>query len=437
MELGTLLESFGQAHLLAALERLDPPARERLEIQIAAVPWEEVSQAHSSAGPRGVAAGGPVPECVPASAERPSPRQQEELRRQGLGLLAQGKAAFVLMAGGQGSRLGFSGPKGAAPLGWPNGWTLFDLLVRRIARLGAVAGKPLPFLVMTSPENDGATRTWFQGQDLLPSGSVRFFQQGVLPALDETGRALLAAPDALALAPDGNGGIFQALARSGRLEELASAGVEWLHIAGVDNALSLPCDPVFLGFAEQSGHAVASKSVLRDDPAEKAGVFRLDRNGNGGVAEYTELGELAGRRAEDGGLLFREANIASHLVRLDAVRHFAAQGLPWHLARKKLAHLDPETGRPATEPVCKYERFLFDAFPLAGKMAILQVARADEFAPVKNAEGADSPASALAALRQQAKKWQSAWRALSQDDPRRKGEVVDPMDSLWGEAPAA
>ena len=435
MDLGKLLASFGQSHLLAASEHLPPSARSRLQQQLANVPWSEVAQAHQSAGPNSPKNGTPASEIFPASAECPSLQERENLRRSGLKLLSQGKAAFVLMAGGQGSRLGFSGPKGAAPLGLPHDWTLFDLLTRRIARLGAVAGKPLPFLVMTSPENDAATRAWFQGQDILPHDSVRFFQQGVLPALDEAGRALLATPDSLALAPDGNGGIFQALARSGCLEELAASGAEWLHIAGVDNALSLPCDPVFLGFAEASGHAVASKSVLRDNPAEKAGVFRLDRNENGGVAEYTELGELASMTAPDGGLLYREANIASHLVRLNAARHFAAEGLPWHLARKKLSHLDPETGHPGQDLVCKYERFLFDAFPLAGKMAILRVERADEFAPVKNAEGTDSPASALAALRQQAQKWKSAWTALPEDDLRRKGEIINPLDSLWGESP--
>lgn len=436
MDLLPLLERHGQSHLISALERLDVPGRARLETQLASIDWDAVAQAHATAGPGAPAAD--LPPLSPAFASFPSPPEKEALRETGLKMLTQGKAAFVLMAGGQGSRLGYAGPKGCAPLGFPNNWTLFDLLCRRLQRLGRLVGHAPLFLVMTSPENDATTRAWFASNyQLLPAGSVQFFQQGVFPAMDDQGRVLLSAPDSLALAPDGNGGVFLALQRTGMLKALEAAGVEWLHIAGVDNALSVPCDPVFLGFAATSGAPVASKSVLREDPAEKAGVFRLDAAGRPGVAEYTEVGALASAQAGDGALLFREANIASHLVRLETASHFAHEGLPWHLARKKLAHLSPETGDPSQEPVCKYERFLFDAFPLAGEMALLRVERSQEFAPVKNADGVDSPATALGALRDQASRWRSGWSVneVPEESPLRRGEIVDPALSLWGEFP--
>lgn len=436
MELASLLESHGQSHLQAALGRLDAPGRARLQAQLESLDWDAIAAAHRSAGPEATAA---VPAALnPALAAVPTPEETEAFRERGLSLLRQGKAAFVLMAGGQGSRLGFAGPKGSAPLGFPDDWTLFSLLCRRLRRLGDLAGTVPAFLVMTSPENDAATRAWFAANDtLLPAGSVRFFQQGVFPALDAQGRVLLSEASSLALAPDGNGGVFLALERSGMLAQLEREGVEWLHVAGVDNALSVPCDPVFLGFAEASGAPVSSKSVLREDPAEKAGVFRLDAAGLPGVAEYTEVGALAAERASDGGLLFREANIASHLVRRETAARFAREGLPWHLARKKLAHLDPATGEAGTEPVCKYERFLFDAFPLAGSMSLLRASRALEFAPVKNADGGDSPATALAALRAQSALWRSRWTAqgLPATSPVFAGELVDPALSLWGEQP--
>lgn len=436
MDLHPLLERHGQSHLIAALERLDAPGRSRLEAQLAAIDWDAVAQAHSTAGLGSATT--VLPNLAPAQAELPSPSQVGRLRETGLELLSQGKAAFVLMAGGQGSRLGYGGPKGCAPLGFPNNWTLFDLLCRRLQRLGRLVGHAPLFLVMTSPENDATTREWFAHHyELLPAGSVQFFQQGVFPAMDDRGRVLLSAPDQLALAPDGNGGVFLALKRTGMLKALQAAGVEWLHIAGVDNALSVPCDPVFLGFAATSGAPVASKSVLREDPSEKAGVFRLDGEGKPGVAEYTEVGDLAAAQAPDGGLLFREANIASHLVRLETASRFAHEGLPWHLARKKLAHLSPDTGASCQDPVCKYERFLFDAFPLAGEMALLRVERTQEFAPVKNADGVDSPATALAALRDQAARWRSSWSVndVPEESPLRRGDIVDPALSLWGEFP--
>jgi UDP-N-acetylglucosamine/UDP-N-acetylgalactosamine diphosphorylase len=392
MDLQALLETHRQTHLLP-VSRLLPTTQS----QLAAIDWTDVSRAHREAGPLQLASVGDA--IFPVEAVLPDAADRDNFRQMGIWLLSQGKVAFVLMAGGQGSRLGHSGPKGSAPLGFPNGTTLFHLLVRRMASLLQECGKLPPFLVMTSPENDAPTRAWFaEHASSLPEGAVRFFQQGVMPALDVQGRVLLSPEGTLALAPDGNGGIFRALTQSGELERLARSGVEWLHIAGVDNALSLPCDPAFVGFAQASGLRVASKTVERTEPGEKAGVFRRDAQGNGGVAEYTEIGELAAARSPDGGLVYREANIASHLVRLELVQRFGTQGLPWHLARKKLPYLDPETGLPGQELVCKYERFLFDAFPLAGPMALLRVSRSREFAPIKNAEGPDSPATALAAL---------------------------------------
>ena len=436
MDLLTRLEQHGQSALVTALSRLSGEARTRFEAQLGLVDWSEVARAHGDAGP--TAATLALPVLSPASSTQPSPQDSQTFRALGLDLLGAGKAAFVLMAGGQGSRLGFAGPKGCAPLGFPGDWTLFELLCRRLNRLGEIAGRTPLFLVMTSPENDAPTRAWFSAHEaLFPAANLRFFQQGVFPALTPDGQALLASPESLALAPDGNGGVFLALSRSGLLSELEDAGVEWLHIAGVDNAMSVPCDPVFLGFADGSGAPVSSKTVLREDPAEKAGVFRLDADGKPGVAEYTEVGDLAAVRAPDGGLLFREANIASHLVRTGTAARFAREGLPWHLARKKLATLDAATGRENTEPVCKYERFLFDAFPLAGSMSLLRVDRALEFAPVKNADGPDSPATALAALRAQSAAWRKAWLAqgIAPSSPLLQGELVDPGLSLWGELP--
>ncbi|MEN9354332.1 MAG: hypothetical protein RL318_1657 [Fibrobacterota bacterium] len=436
MDLIPLLEQHGQSPLASALMRLDGSARNHLESQAASVDWAEVTHAHASAGP---AAPAPeIPALLPPISSTPSAQDAWSFRAHGIEMLAAGKAAFVLMAGGQGSRLGFSGPKGIAPLGFPDDWTLFDLLCRRLSRLGKISGRTPLFLVMTSPENDASTRAWFSAREsLFPPSGLRFFQQGVFPALDTNGHALLASPESLALAPDGNGGVFLALERSGLLSELEASGVEWLHIAGVDNALSVPCDPVFLGFADLSGSPVSSKTVLREEPTEKAGVFRLDTEGKPGVAEYTEIGALADKRAPDGGLLFREANIASHFVRTATAARFAREGLPWHLARKKLATLDAATGLENPDPVCKYERFLFDAFPLAGSMSLLRVDRSMEFAPVKNADGVDSPASALAALRAQTAAWRKSWIAqgLSTDSPLLQGELVNPGLSLWGELP--
>lgn len=438
-ELVDLLERCGQHHLVGHLDLLPEPLRSRFLESLVAEDWERVARMHREAGP-----GSPVPQIEglqPVRGTLPTPAQRESWTQDGLDMLALGKCAFVLMAGGQGSRLGFEGPKGAAPLGLPHGWTLFELLVRRLLRLEQLTGKLPWFGVMTSPENHQATETWFQNRPAprLPGGFPTLFRQSVAPPLDEKGRALLVKPAVLAQAPDGNGGIWETLERMRILESLQRQGVEWIHVAGVDNLLSLPCDPTFLGFAANSGSPQASKSVLRTNPSEKVGVFVLDAAGRPRVAEYSELSaETAGALDDDGLPTHREANIASHLVRIDLARRFAALELPWHLARKTLPHVHPLTAADlSSESVCKYERFLFDAFPHGDSMAILRVERQDEFAPVKNATGPDSPETATRALAARHRRWREAWirggERTDSGDPRFP--VVDPLESYGGEPP--
>jgi UDP-N-acetylglucosamine/UDP-N-acetylgalactosamine diphosphorylase len=424
------LSSAGQEHLLRHLDALSPVQAEAFSRELRSVDWPRAASMHREAGPHAVASAA-LSGIRPARARIPGAREKSSLRGRGMELLAQGKAGFVLMAGGQGSRLGYEGPKGACPIGLPDGVVLFEILVRRLFRLGELCGKLPPFSVMTGPDNHEATAGWFRDRrPALPSGWPKLFLQSSAPALDDAGRALLAAPGRLALVPDGNGGIWERLEASGVLDSWADTGVEWIHVAGVDNVLSLPCDPTFLGFAEAAGSPLSCKTVLRTDPAEKVGVYARDDQGRPRVAEYTELPSSTAAALDVDGLpVHREANIASHLVRIDLARKFAKQPLPWHLARKKIPHVHPETGADLSgEQGCKYERFLFDAFPSAEGMSLLRVERADEFAPVKNAEGADSPATARTALENLHRRWRSAWG-------REGSEWIDPSESYDGEPP--
>jgi len=438
-ELVHLLEECGQHHLVGHLDLLPEPVRSQFLEQLLLQDWERIARMHRTAGPS-VPAALPT-ELRPVRAHDPSTAEREAYREEGLDMLAAGKCAFVLMAGGQGSRLGFEGPKGAAPIGLPGDWTLFELLVRRILRLEAMVGKMPWFGVMTSPENHEATQRWFteRGAPPLPGHFPRLFPQSVAPALDDKGRALLSRPAHLAQVPDGNGGIWETLERTRILESLQSQGVEWIHVAGVDNILSLPCDPVFLAFAARSGCPQASKTVLRTNPAEKVGVFVEDAQGRPRVAEYTELPPETAAALDDDHLpVHREANIASHLVRVDLARKFARMDLPWHLARKAVPHVDALTGQDkSSEIVCKYERFLFDAFPGGESMALLRVARSTEFAPVKNATGSDSPETAAKALYALHHHWREQWlrRGERTDSGNPRTPFIDPLESYGGEPP--
>lgn len=438
-ELVHLLEDCGQHHMVGHLDLMPEPARSRFLDTLAQQDWNGIARMHRTAGPGTTP---PLPPALePVRASEPSEEEREECRREGLSQLAKGRCAFILMAGGQGSRLGYEGPKGAAPIGIPQGWTLFEMVCRRLLRLEALCGRLPWFGVMTSPENHEATSHWFQtrSEASLPFGTPQLFEQSTAPPLDDKGRALLSSPTRIAMAPDGNGGIWRTLEATHILDSLRKRGVEWIHVAGVDNLLSLPCDPVFLGFAVRSGAKQASKSVLRTNPSEKVGVFARTADGAPRVAEYTELSpESAGALDSDGLPLHREANIASHLVHIDTASLFATLELPWHLARKTVPHVSPLTGADLShEMVCKYERFLFDAFPSGGPMALLRVDRAREFAPIKNASGTDSPASARSALESLHGEWRDRWLRRGEhldSDAVREG-FIDPLESYDGEPP--
>ncbi|HXP90977.1 MAG TPA: UTP--glucose-1-phosphate uridylyltransferase [Fibrobacteria bacterium] len=426
------LRAAGQEHLLEHLRNLEPDRRPGFLRELEGVDWDRVRAMHRAAGP--AADHSAQPEMFPVRASEPTPDTRRSLREAGLSLLASGRAAFVLMAGGQGSRLGFDGPKGAAPLGLPGNLTLFEVVVRRLLRLEELSGTLPPFSVMTGPDNDEATRRWFRARTgpTVPEDWPSFFLQSSAPALDDAGHALLAAPGRLALVPDGNGGIWERLRDTGLLLAWRARGIEWIHVAGVDNLLSLPCDPVFLGHAAAAGQPLSCKSVLRTDPAEKVGVHVQDAHGRPRVAEYTELPARTASALDTDGLpVHREANIASHLVRLDLAESFADLDLPWHLARKRIPHVDPITGEDRSgEIACKYERFLFDAFPASPGNSLLRVRRESEFAPVKNAEGPDSPATARQALEALHRSWRERWGEADNTS------WVDPLESFDGEPPA-
>lgn len=424
----------GQEHLAAHARTLPDDARGRFASEIGGRDWERIARIHAHAGP-GAPARLPDGPFEPLAATALSDADRDGLRAEGLALLSRGRAAYVLMAGGQGSRLGYEGPKGACPIGLEGGLTLFSVIQRRLRRLGELCGRTPPLVVMTSPSNHGQTVAWFAAHG-DPAVPTEFFEQSVLPALDEAGRALLEAPGRLALAPDGNGGIFEALDQSGILARLQAQGVEWLHIAGVDNLLSLPCDPVFIAFTARSGFRLGSKAVARRSASERVGVFVRTSSQRPAVAEYSDLDpERAGATDSAGRLVFAAANIASHLVATSLAAEFARAELPWHLARKKVAHIDPLTGEDRTqaEMACKYERFLFDAFPLSEGMALLDVERAAEFAPIKNASGEDSPESARLALQALHARWAAQWGEAS--EVAVDAAFIDPGASYFGERP--
>ena len=406
--------AFGQGHVFRCWDSLGDPARQALAAQARRLDLAALRGIHERT--RALAAPG-VRKLAPAPIEAlpgrgGSPERRAAARERGDKLLRAGRVAVMVVAGGQGTRLGFEGPKGLFPLGPVSGRTLFQLHAEKLRGARRRAGVRIPWYVMTSPATDASTRGFFEEHACfgLPPDDVRFLCQSMVPALDFEGRLLLEAPDRIAESPNGHGGAFQALADSGALDDMERRGITTISYFQVDNPLIRLADPVFLGLHDLEGAEMSAKVVRKVDPFEKVGVVaRVDDRI--GIVEYTEIDdEHRNLRDAEGELVYWAGSIAIHAIEVVFARSVAARAdalLPYHASAKKIPCVDA-SGRavsPTSPNGHKLERFLFDALPAAERVAVLEVERSEEYAPVKNAEGADSPASARAALEAQARGW--------------------------------
>jgi UDP-N-acetylglucosamine/UDP-N-acetylgalactosamine diphosphorylase len=430
------LEAAGQDHLLRFLAELNPDAQSRLIDQISQIDLESVPELVQEYVRRKPDAGVPArPEPAsyyPANPSSPTrPWDAAKFRSLGESLLRAGKVAAFTVAGGQGSRLGFEGPKGMYPAGAVTGKPLFQIFAEGLLAGARKFGKPVPWYIMTSPLNHEPTVAFFRERGFfgLREADVVFFPQGVLPSFEMgSGKILLAAKDEVATNPDGHGGSIRALHQSGALDDMRRRGAEHVSYFQVDNPIVRVADPVFIGLhagAPDSSGEMSSKMIPKASPEEKVGVF-VRENGRTQVIEYSDLpADLAQQRDASGGLRFLAGSIAVHimsvkfLTRLNTERGFS---LPFHRAEKKVPHVDLKTGEmvsPKDPNGIKLERFVFDALPLCRASIVLETERVEEFAPIKNASGVDSPQSSGRIQTQRAAGW---LRARGVEIPIKDGE---------------
>ncbi|QDV36712.1 UTP--glucose-1-phosphate uridylyltransferase [Tautonia plasticadhaerens] len=411
-ELVDHLARHGQDHVLRFWDDLDSDGRARLSGQLGRLDLGRlgelvdrlvvgtVDEAPHPIEPSRV---GPVDvRRVPQTdAERVARRHAAE---RGEAALAAGEVAAVLVAGGQGTRLGFDGPKGTYPIGPVSGASLFQLHAEKLRALGRRYGAPVPLYIMTSPENHRATTEFLDRHDQFGLEHVRLFVQGQMPAVDASmGKLLLAGKDRLALSPDGHGGTIAALASPADgggpscLDDMATRGVRTIYYFQVDNPLAQICDPAYLGLHLLADAEISFKVVEKQRPEEKVGVV-VTVDGRAQVIEYSDLpAELAERREPDGSLELWAGSIAIHCFDRGFLERLASGGgrLPFHRALKKVPFLDESGAQvdPAAPNAVKFETFIFDALPLADRWSIVETERAFEFEPLKNATGPDSPAT--------------------------------------------
>ncbi len=436
-----LLRAAGQGALEKHLAMLSPAERQALESDLSTLSVAELSELRAAL------------KTAPNAAETRF-EQMEVLRRGenverdaealtlGRAMLARGEVAALIVAGGQGTRLGLSGPKGKFPAGPVTGASLFSILARKVLRRSRDAGRSIPLCVMTGPDNDAETRAHFaeHGCFGLDPACVHFFVQGTLPAVDADGALLLKSPTALFRSPDGHGGTLRALQVSGLLGALERAGIKTLFYFQVDNPLVDVCDPWFIGMHALRGSEFSSKAVLKRGPDEKVGV--LGRvNGVPGVIEYSDLPAVVREaRNEDGTLRFGAGNIAIHAIELSFVKRIVSgqERLPLHLARKDIPSMGPD-GAVHLRPGIKFETFIFDAMRTAAHPLLVVVRREDEFSPIKNRAGEDSPESCRRDQMAQWLRWlDAAGVPLPRDAAGAVGSVeISPLTALGPEDLAA
>ncbi|TVY05511.1 UTP--glucose-1-phosphate uridylyltransferase [Paenibacillus cremeus] len=445
-----LVKQYGQEHLLQFYPELSEEAKEQLLDQIVKLPFEllqELSQP-DPAEVKGASASASASTSASTSASaslEPVPahdwdtfdaQEQAFFAEKGWDMLRRGKVGALVVAGGQGSRLGHEGPKGTFDIGLPSGKSLFQLQAERLLNLGGQAGRPIPWYIMTSPENHEETVQFFRVADFFgyAEDDCFFFQQRVMPAIDTEGRILLADKGEIGFAPSGNGECFAALQQSGALRDMKQRGVEWLFYYNVDNALIKVADPLFVGVAAHYDYPIATKTVEKAYPEEKVGILCL-KGGRPAVVEYTDVPEeVMQLREPDGRLTYGLGNISIHLFRRDFIEQQAETGVPYHKAHKKIKYIDNsgDLVQPEAPNAYKFERFIFDFFPLAEQMTVLNMKREEEFAPVKNKEGVDSPATARELVLELHRQWLLA-AGVSPEALAGRQVEISPLVSYAGE----
>ena len=328
-----------------------------------------------------------------------SEEEKEHYKKIGENIIINKEYAVVTMAGGQGSRLGHDGPKGTFDFGLENHKSIFEVLCDRLKEAYNKYNVYIPWYIMTSRQNNEETINFFEKNNYFgySKENIYFFKQGELPVLNDQGKLMLNKEGNINTAADGHGGIFVSMEKEKITENMKQRGIKWVFIGPVDNVLIKMIDPIFIGICQDKNVLAGGKSIIKAYPEERVGVF-CKKDGKPDVIEYTEISkEMAEMKNDKGELVYAESHINCNVFNIDIIEKISKNKLPYHSAHKKIEYLNKEgqVVKPEEPNAYKFEAFIFDAFKMLDEMTIFRVKREEEFAPIKNAEGKDSPETAL------------------------------------------
>lgn len=397
-DLYSVLKEHGQEHIFDAYKKLDEAGKQKLAAQVEKIDWSIVAMAchEELAQERG--------KLEPLSALEVSEIEKNRAKYDEIGLDAvkAGKVGAVLLAGGQGTRLGSDGPKGKYNIGLTKDVYIFERLICNLMDVTDRAGCFVPLYIMTSDKNNDETIAFFEEKDYFgyPKDFVKFFKQEMAPSVDFDGKLYMESADSLSLSPNGNGGWFYSMAVSGVLKDVKARGVEWLNIFAVDNVLQRIADPIFVGATLDSGCVSGAKVVRKADPQEKIGVLCLE-DGRPSIVEYYEMtDEIINSREANGDLSYNFGVILNYLFRVDKLEEIMNKKMPVHVVEKKIPYMNAngDLVKPETPNGYKFELLVLDMIHLFENCLSYEVVRDYEFAPIKNKTGVDSVESARALL---------------------------------------
>lgn len=394
-----LLKEYNQQHIIKLLKKLEGKEKEELVEQINKVDFHQIMELYENTKKDIEIKENKIEEIHYLDKAKLNKAEMDIFNELGEKVILSGHYAVITMAGGQGTRLGHTGPKGTFKLDvYGKGKYLFEILAENLKEANKKYNTIIPWYIMTSKENNDETQEFLEKNNYFgyDRNSVMLFEQGELPLVNLEGKMLIGKDMKIKEASDGNGGVFTSLRKTGMLADMKERGIKWIFIGGVDNAILKMADTTLLGMAIDKNVQIASKSVVKANPHEKVGVF-CKMNGHPKVIEYSELPKSMAEEVDyNGELKYGESHIMCNLFTIEAIEKISKEPLIYHSAVKKNSYID-ESGIeiiPDMPNSYKFEAFIFDSFELFDDIAILRGKREDDFAPVKNKDGVDSPKTA-------------------------------------------
>ena len=393
------LKIYGQTRTLKILENVDKETRKKIIEELHDINFIQLKELYNNIKEEAEVNVGELKPIKTLNPDKITKEEKEMYENVGADILRNNKFAVVTMSGGQGTRLGYKGPKGTFKIDVePQAKYLFEIIVDTLQRANKKYNVTIPWYIMTSNENNDEIVKFMEEHNYFGYDKeyIGFFEQGELPLITEDGQILLDENYNIKKASDGNGSIFKSMYIKGVLEDMKTKGIEWVYIGSIDNVLLKMVDTLLMGVAIKEGSEIATRSIFKNCPTERIGSLCI-QDGKVKVIEYSELPQdMIEAKDEDGEILFGESHVMCNLFSIKALEKISLQNLQYHKAHKKYSYLD-ENGKlvePEEPNAYKFEYFIFDSFEFFNQISIVRGKREEDFAPVKNKEGVDSPATA-------------------------------------------